>query len=142
MSIKGWVVMGNDYPAGVFASERAADDFILFQRWWHSIKPDFGTHHVRWRHYEFTLDTEFLPETLKPGKGKPLTEMMSDDLRQEWWYWYSKEVGKSGAAAGAASEFRRNIETELLARGIDVQVMRGTHMSLADRPVGARTKST
>jgi len=142
MAINAWVVMGNDYPAGVFASERAADDFILFQRWLNLIKSDNQRQMIFWRHYEFTLDTEYLPPTLHPGKGKPFKEMMTDDLRQEWWYWYTKEVGKSGAAAGASSEFRRNIETELRVRGIDPEALRAAHVAVTDRPVGPRSPAT
>lgn len=141
MSIKGWVVMGNDYPAGVFASERAADDFILFQRWWHRVQPEYQWQMIHWRHYEFSLDTEYLPPTLQPGQGKPPQEMMGDDLKREWWYWYTKEVGRSGAAAGAASEFRRNVEAELRARNINVEALRAAHLDVTTPPAGPRTGS-
>jgi len=138
MSIKAWVVMGNDYPAGVFASEAAADEFILFQKWWYQVQSDYQRAHIHWRHYEFTLETEYVPPTLQPGQGKKFEDMMSDDLRREWFYWYRREADNPRAAASAAGEFRRKVETELRARRIDTAAMLDAYRSVAVDPAQRR----
>ena len=130
MSIKCWVVMGNDYPAGVFASEASADEFIRFKKWWHLIQPDYQRSHIHWRHYEFTLETEYVPDTLQPGHGKKIKEMTSEELKREWWYWSSREFGRTGAAWSAANEFRRDVESELHIRHADVESMRSNYLSI------------
>lgn len=121
MSIKCWVVMGNDFPAAVLASEAAANEYILFRKWDDLVKPDYQKGMIHWRHYEFSLDTEYVPTTLQPGKGKKPGDMTTEELRHEWFYWFRKEDGKSGAAASASNEFRRDIETELRRRGVRTQ---------------------
>lgn len=119
-TIECFVVMGNDYPAAVFISESAAEEYILYRKWDELTKRDYQKTHIHWRHYEFPLLAEWIPETLHVGSGKSFKNMTTEELRYEWFYWFRREDGKSGAAASAANELRRSIETELGLRDINV----------------------
>lgn len=121
MSISVWVVMGNDYPAAVFASEPAAGEFILYKKWDGLCASD-APHRItiHWRAYEFTLDQDIVPITLRPGQNKSPRSMTVEELRREWFYWYHREYGRQGAAASASSEFRHGVEGEFKRRSISI----------------------
>lgn len=118
MRLKCWVVMGNDWPAAVFASGAAADEYILFRRW-AELSANISQP-AHWKAHELPIRTEFVPETLQIGRGKKFRDMTTEELRYEWFYWCRQEDGKSGAAAGASAEFRRDIESELRRRDVKV----------------------
>src|SRR6478609_7485711 len=141
MAIKCWVVMGNDYPAAVLASEASADEYILFRKWSDLVMPYYSPK-SHWRHYEMELDTEFVPVTLRPGQGKKLPDMTTEELRSEWFYWFRRE-SKNGAAARCSADFRREVEKELRRRNIKVSESLVSHYidlvgtQHGDLPVGS-----
>lgn len=57
MSVKVWVVMGNDYPDAVFTTEAAAKAYCEEQKK-KSLYPGTSTPRIYWRTYEFELRDE------------------------------------------------------------------------------------
>lgn len=49
-----FVVMGNDFPAGVFSSETLADAYC--ERRKKELRPDGHPSRINWRVYEYTID--------------------------------------------------------------------------------------
>ena len=55
--MKVWVIMGNDYPDSVFASEEAAEKYIAGKKAEHLRAQQLGGgfSRIHWRSYEFEV---------------------------------------------------------------------------------------
>lgn len=52
--MKVWVVMGNDYPDSVFATEAAAETYVAEKKK-EKTEQLFGHARIHWRAYEFEV---------------------------------------------------------------------------------------
>jgi hypothetical protein len=53
--MKVWVIMGNDYPDCVFATEEAAEKYLRSKMDDPANKLKYGGARIYWRHYEFEV---------------------------------------------------------------------------------------
>ena len=53
--MKVWVVMGNDYPESVFASEAAAKEYVEQKKAAPDYLGKYGDPRIYWNVYEFPL---------------------------------------------------------------------------------------
>lgn len=51
--MKVWVIMGNDFPAAVRLTKRAADRYVERQK--EEGRKKMAYHRIYWRHYEFAV---------------------------------------------------------------------------------------
>lgn len=76
-----WVIMGNDYPAAVCASEKLAEKFVEAMKELEREKQGKATRFgpvIYWRHYSFDLMGDATGTT--QGGGVPRIEVSADEV--------------------------------------------------------------
>lgn len=62
--MKVWVIMGNDFPAGVKSTEAEAEAFCRVRGEMNASRLKNGRGMIYWRCYEFEVDEEIRPDAI------------------------------------------------------------------------------